>query len=153
MCASKVGQGRRLDTLLKAATDLHGHFGPFLVLGVRIGLIGLKEIKAKAGETHLHVTAKLEYSLPFSCMLDGIQTATKCTIGNKRLSFKDSKELGATFLIEKGGHQVDVIVNSNVVQELRQKLQRKKPLSEETRQLALDVASRLESDLFSVIHR
>ncbi len=142
-----------MDKLLKVATSFHGHYGPFLTLGVRMGLVGLRELRAKEGDTQLRVTAMLEYSLPFSCMLDGIQTATKCTVGNKRLLWKESKELGAIFLLENTGRQIEVKVNQAMVRELSRRLDQKKPLSEAVRQLASDVASRPEEELFSVIHK
>jgi len=153
MGAFRRSREQDMDKLLKVATSFHGHFGPFLTLGVRMGLVGLRELRAKEGDTQLRVTAMLEYSLPFSCMLDGIQTATKCTVGNKRLLWKESKELGAIFLLENTGRQIEVKVNQAMVRELSRRLDQKKPLSEAVRQLASDVASRPEEELFSVIHK
>jgi len=152
MVASKRSQKQGINNLIKAATDLHGHLGPFLTLGVRIGLAGLKELGAKRGDTRLHVTVMLEYALPFSCILDGVQTATKCTVGNKRLAWKKSKDIGAMFVLANNGHQVEVDVNSAVVQELRQRLE-KKPSDRELFELALDIGSRSEGELFSVRHK
>jgi len=149
MVASKRGQEQSLNTLLKAATDLHGHLGPYLALGLRMGLLGVRELGAKEGDTQLHVTAMLEYVLPFSCMLDGIQTSTKCTVGNKRLTWKESKEFGATFLLNNNGRKVEVKVNSAVVQELSRRLD-KKPSDAEVRKLAFDIASRQEEELFLI---
>ena len=153
MVASRRSREQDMDKLLKVATSFHGHYGPFLTLGVRMGLVGLRELRAKEGDTQLRVTAMLEYSLPFSCMLDGIQTATKCTVGNKRLLWKESKELGAIFLLENTGRRIEVKVNQAMVRELSRRLDQKKPLSEAVRQLASDVASRPEEELFSVIHK
>jgi len=153
MVASKRGQKQGLNTLLRAATGLHGHFGPFLALGVRLGLVGLRELGAKEGDTQLHATALLEYTLPFSCVLDGIQTATKCTVGNKRLVWKESREIGAMFALKHSGRQVEVRINPTVVQELSRRLDKRQPLDEEVRQLALEIASRPEKELFSVRHK
>jgi len=153
MGATKRSREQDLDALLKAAASLHGHFGPFLTLGVRIGLAGLRELGAKEGDTQLHIAAALEYALPFSCMLDGIQTATKCTVGNQRLSWKESRELGAMFLLENTGRQIEVKVNKTVIRELSRKLEKEKPMSGAVRQLASDVASRSEKELFLVIHK
>jgi len=141
------------DVLLKAAASLHGHFGPFLTLGVRMSLAGLRELGVKPGDTRLHIKATLEYALPFSCMLDGIQTATKCTVGNQRLSWKESRELGAMFLLENTGRRIEVKVNKTVIRELSRKLEKEKPMSGAVRQIASDVASRSEKELFSVIHK
>jgi len=153
MVASKQVRGLDLETLLKAATDLHGHFGPFLTLGVRIALVGLRELGAREGDTQLHVTAMLEYALPFSCMLDGIQTATKCTVGNKRLMWKESKEFGAVFLLRNSGRQVEVKVNPAVVEELKRRVKDKEHLDDEVHRLASEVGSRSEKELFLVSHK
>lgn len=153
MSTAERSREQDLDALLKAAASLHGHFGPFLTLGVRMGLTGLRELRVKPGNTRLHIKATLEYALPFSCTLDGIQTATKCTIGNQRLSWTESKELGAMFLLENIGRQIEVKVNKTVIRELSRKLEKEKPMSEAVRQLASDVASRSEKELFSVIHK
>jgi len=152
MATSKRNQKQGLNTFLRVATDLHGHLGPFLALGVRIGLVGLRELGAKEGDTRLQVKAMLEYALPFSCILDGIQATTKCTVGNKRLTWIESKETGALFLLKNGGPQVEVSVNSAVVQELRRKLD-KRPSDEEVRQLGVDIVSRSERELFLVRHK
>jgi len=78
---------RNVDTelmsIVERAAEFHGHLGPFLVIGVRIGLIGLRELKIKKKNENLRVTAMLRNSVPFSCIIDGIQVATKCTIGNQ----------------------------------------------------------------------
>jgi len=153
MVVSGVGPKRDLNTLLRMATDLHGHFGPFLTLGVRMGLVGLRELGADEEDTRLHVTVMLEYALPFSCILDGVQTVTKCTVGNKRLAWKESKEIGAIFLIRNSGRQVEVRTRPTVVQELRRRLNERQPLDKEVQQLALDIASRPEKELFLVRHK
>lgn len=150
MTITKRAHKQGLDTLLKEATDLHGHFGPFLTLGVRMGIIGLRELGAKEGDTQLHVTAMLKYALPFSCMLDGIQTTTKCTAGNKRLTWKESKEFGAMFILKNSRQRVKVRVSPTVIQELTRKLDKMQPLGEEVRQLASEIALRPEKELFSV---
>jgi len=136
-----------LRALLRAATDLHGHFGPFLALGVRMGLFGLRELSVQQGHTRLTATVMLEYVVPFSCILDGIQISTRCTVGNARLVWKESKEIGAIFQLSSSQQRVEVWVSPAVVHELKRKLA-KKPSDEEIRQIGMDVASRSDAELF-----
>jgi len=150
MIEPKISQNQGINALLKATTDLHGHLGPFLAIGVRLGLIGLRELKAKQGDTQMHVTVKLKYAVPFSCILDGIQTTTKCTVGNQRLTWRESKEIEALFQLKNSRRQVEVKMNPAVIQELIRKLEGKSPFGEEARRLALDIVSRPENELFSV---
>lgn len=80
-------------SLMEKARDIHGHLGPFLVVGVRAGLRGLKELQTGKENRDISATVLLRYSVPYSCVLDGIQVATGCTIGNRRLRFEDSSNL------------------------------------------------------------
>ncbi len=147
MVASSESEGD-VEALLFEAADFHGHLGPFLALGVRIGLAGLRELKVRPGDTKLRVTVMLKYDVPFSCMLDGVQAVTKCTIGNKRLSWRDSDQMSAVFTFHDN-LRAEVIISSAAIQELGRKLA-DKPSEETVRKLALDIASRPEKDLLSI---
>ncbi len=147
MVASSESEGD-VEALLFEAADFHGHLGPFLALGVRTGLAGLRELKVRPGDTKLRVTVMLKYDVPFSCMLDGVQAVTKCTIGNKRLSWRDSDQMSAVFTFHDN-LRAEVIISSAAIQELGRKLA-DKPSEETVRKLALDIASRPEKDLLSI---
>ncbi len=86
-----------MSSLLDDAEAFHSHLGPFLVLGLKAGLFALSELNTKRGDPKLNVHAQLPYRVPISCLLDGVQFSTACTIGNKRLSFKDSTDMILTF--------------------------------------------------------
>jgi len=136
-----------LKSVLQAATSLHGHFGPFLTLGVRTGLVGLQELKVKQGDARLSTIVMLEYVVPISCILDGIQTSTGCTVGNTRLTWKESREIGAIFELGSAQRRIEVWVNPAVVQELKRKLAEQPP-DEEIRQIGWDIAFRTDAELF-----
>ncbi len=136
-----------LKIILEEATDLHGHFGPFLALGVRMGLVGLRELSVQQGDTRLTLTVMLEYVVPISCVLDGIQTSTKCTVGNTRLTWKKSKRIGAIFVLSSSQQRVEVWVRPTVVQELKRELALQ-PSDEEIRKIGRDIASRSDEELF-----
>jgi len=108
-------------SLLEKAKDFHGHLGPFLVLGVRAGLRGLKELGTRKENLHLSATVLLRYSVPYSCILDGIQMATGCTIGNKRLRFEDSSNF-VIKLRNKSERAVTVSILPEVVSWLEEEL-------------------------------
>jgi len=133
--------------MLQAATDLHGHFGPFLALGVRMGLVGLRELSVQPADTRLTVSVTLEYAVPISCILDGIQTSTGCTVGNSRLAWKESKEISAGFQLGSDQQKVRVCGDPLVVQELKRRLD-KQPSDEEIRRIGWDVAFRSDAELF-----
>ena len=138
-----------LIPIIKKAADFHGHLGPFLVMGVRMGLIGVRELEAKGNEEKLRVTVMLRNSVPFSCVIDGIQVATKCTIGNKKLRLRRSLGIAARFELQRG-EQVTVAVNPASFDTLKKKLLAENVPPEEVRQLAQLVASMPEEELFII---
>jgi len=137
-----------LASILRRAEDFHGHFGPFLVVGVRAGIIALRELQTSKENKSLRAVVSLVYSVPYSCILDGIQLSTGCTIGNKRLRFEESP----TFSIEledPGNGKVTVSIPSKAVDELKQKLAKDLP-TKDLERLAHEVASTAEEELFLI---
>ena len=134
---------------IEKAVGFHGHLGPFLVIGLRMGLIGVRELGAKENNDKLRVTAMLKYSVPFSCVIDGIQVATKCTIGNKKLKLTDSSGIAAEFELQHR-KKFTVTVNPTTFNRLKGSLLSKNVSPEETRKLALMVASMPEEELFII---
>jgi formylmethanofuran dehydrogenase subunit E len=134
---------------IKRAEEFHGHLGPFLVIGVRMGLIGVRELEVKKNSEKLRVTAMLRHQVPFSCVVDGIQVATKCTIGNRKLKLIDSPEIAAEFELQEGD-KVTVTVNPTTFNRLRGSLLSENVPPEEVWKLAQMVASMLEEELFII---
>ena len=138
-----------LDSIVKEAVDFHGHLGPFLVLGLRMGLIGLKELQVKKGDSKLRATAILEHTVPFSCAIDGIQVATGCTVGNGRLKLKNTKNIIASEFHLDGKENVIVTLKPMKFKELQKALP-KDAHSYKNIQLARTIASSPEEELFTI---
>ena len=112
-----------------------------------MGLFGLRELSAQQGDTRLTATVMLKYAVPFSCILDGIQISTKCTVGNARLAWKRSNKIGVIFKLGSSQQRLEVWILPAVVRELKQRLA-KQCSDEEVRRIGLDIASRSDSELF-----
>jgi len=138
-----------LDTAIKKAVDFHGHLGPFLVVGVRMGIIGLQKLEANPGDAALRATVSLEPSVPFSCVIDGIQVTTRCTVGNGRLKLRNSPKEMSTALEISSGKRVTVALNPAKLAELRRATQRT-VAPEKLEEIARVVASMPEKELFIV---
>lgn len=67
-------------TLLDGAIDFHGHLGPFLILGMRMGVIARSILKPQSQDS-LNAVVFVRSTPPASCTIDGIQVASKCTLG------------------------------------------------------------------------
>jgi formylmethanofuran dehydrogenase subunit E len=134
---------------IKRATGFHGHLGPFLVIGVRMGIIGVRELEAKDNGNALRVTAILKCSVPFSCVIDGIQVATRCTIGNQKLKLINSSGIRAEFELQQR-EKVTVTVNPTAFNRLKSRLLSENVSQEETEKLAYMIASMPEEELFII---
>ncbi len=77
--------------------QFHGHLGPYVVLGYRMG---------KYAKFHLKGIEKINVQInrrpPISCILDGLQLSTSCTMGKNRIGLLNSnKFIRVTFFSKK----------------------------------------------------
>jgi formylmethanofuran dehydrogenase subunit E len=145
--ATKLEIGSELTNLIEKGAEFHGHLGPFLVLGIRIGLIGLRESGAPRKFGQMKMTAKLKLAVPFSCLIDGIQVVTRCTVGNRMLELEDSKQgMAVDFRLRNSDKALTVHINPEIVRYLMNKFS--EGVSNE--KLAWKIASLPESQLFMI---
>ncbi len=82
--------------LFALGVRFHGHPGPFLALGIRMGLLALKLLGSPG---YQGITAEVETGSqpPLSCLVDGIQVSTGCTTGKGNLVVRGQGHAAATF--------------------------------------------------------
>lgn len=132
----------KLDYVIEKAQELHGHLGPFLVIGVRIGECAKKELKGE-----MKALVRVPLKTPLSCIIDGIQASTQCTVGNGKLSIEESEnEIVANFESRKSRKSIRVYVKPQLVEELEQKLSQ--GIAKEV--LAQKVARTIEDEVFII---
>jgi formylmethanofuran dehydrogenase subunit E len=84
------------NPLLVAAGRFHGHIGPFLALGLRMGLIA-NELLGRA-PMYVGAVVRVEPRPPRSCVVDGIQYSTGCTMGKRNIRIEpESAEVSVRF--------------------------------------------------------
>lgn len=84
------------NPLLVAAGRFHGHIGPFLAIGLRMGLLAVE----KLGRSPLGMAAVVAVlpKPPRSCTVDGIQFTTGCTLGKCNIEIEsDTDNISARF--------------------------------------------------------
>lgn len=81
---------------LESLAGFHGHLGPYVVIGYRMGLIA-KERLAPEKHSGMKAVAKTGIRPPVSCMLDGIQFSSSCTLGKGNISVVDEGKAEAVF--------------------------------------------------------
>ena len=148
MGPSKEKIDMQLEELLEDGKEFHGHLGPFLVVGIRAGIIGLRELRGRKGDRDLFVKIMLENIVPISCTIDGLQITIGCTIGNKRLSIKDSASIAIEFKNRNG--ESELTINQTFFEKLKSKLSGKKLGHEEIIGMGYEIATMDEEELFKV---
>jgi formylmethanofuran dehydrogenase subunit E len=135
-----------LIALMEKAAEFHGHLGPFLVIGVRIGKT-VKQILNNEEYSKLQATVKIPLLTPFSCVIDGIQAITHCTVGNQKLRIENSqKEITVYFKLQNSDRTLNVSVNQKTIEDLMNKISEGAPNEE----LAWKIANMPENQLFTI---
>ena len=95
------------EELLEHSTTIHGHTCAGQVIGVRLSMIGLREIgiyDPKGSERKkLYVIVEID-----RCATDAIQCVTGCTLGKRSLKWLDHGVMAATFVNLETGKSVRV---------------------------------------------
>ena len=97
---------RDWETLLIQAGELHGHFCPFLALGVRAGSYGLRHLGLESDGME-EVLSIVETN---SCFSHGIQYSSGCTFGNNALIYRDYGKTAVTLVARDTGKAVRIRV-------------------------------------------
>lgn len=93
---------------LAQVVQFHGHLGPSVVAGARIGMVGLRAVGAK-GYFDVEVTCEGPFAQPpQSCFLDGLQAGTGATLGKRTLQWKQANEVVIRFRNTRTGRTAEL---------------------------------------------
>lgn len=106
-----------LDEMIERGTRLHGHLGPFLVAGIRMGLLAL-EILESPGYFGIRAESETGSVTPLSCLTDGIQIGAGCTVGKGNLTVSDTRLPRARFYAE-GRDGVEITLRDDALDGFR----------------------------------
>jgi len=134
----------RLD-LLDKAIEFHGHGGPFMVVGLRMGLTALERLDAH-GWFDLRCRAMLRWAPPDSCVIDGIQTSSGCTMGKHNIEVEEQDGIAVEFT--KGKERLEISLRPEVLDRIRVALASNR--AEETGSLMSELIEAPEEDIFIV---
>ena len=139
-----------LKTIIETAAKIHGHLGPFLVLGVKMGEAALKKLGGLQ-KGSLRVKLKVPLQTPYSCLIDGVQTATQCTVGNRKLELENSDEnfIAGYFKNEDSDDVLVIRVKPHIIEALMTEMAPPNYPEEAMEALAWKTAEKTEEELFS----
>jgi formylmethanofuran dehydrogenase subunit E len=94
-----------LDEKIKGLIKFHGHLGPYLIIGFKMGelsneLLG-QETGAGSGHLLKKAIVKTGTKPPMSCIIDGIQYSSGCTVGKGNIEIINAQKPEATFIINE----------------------------------------------------
>jgi formylmethanofuran dehydrogenase subunit E len=101
---------RSLEQLLNESTAIHGHHCAGQVLGVRMAMLGCREvgIDEPKGCKKLLVYVEMD-----RCATDAVQAVTGCSLGKRTLKFLDYGKMAATFVNSVTGKAVRVVAKDS----------------------------------------
>lgn len=84
-----------LSSELENLKKFHGHLGPYVVVGFRMGKFAVEKfgIRGKG----LKCVVRTGIKPPGSCIIDGIQFSSSCTLGKGNISVEDKGLAEAVF--------------------------------------------------------
>lgn len=100
-----------LAPLLDASAERHRHLCPRQVLGIRMGLLGLRQLGLRAENEYLYDNPKkrlLTIMETDGCGADGVAVATNCHVGRRTLRVVDFGKMAATFIDTETEHAVRI---------------------------------------------
>ena len=102
---------------LNTAREFHGHLGPWLVLGLLMGEYGVKKIGAKK-YFGLNVGVSGLNSKPRTCLIDGLQLSTGCTLGKGNIKLLKTRGIFVNFSNTKNKKMATLRLRDNIFQEV-----------------------------------
>jgi len=104
------------DEILRRISEFHGHLGPFVVVGYRMGGIANRLLGADAfAKTAIALTGGKP---PQSCMIDGIQLSSGCTLGKGTIGLVDQGEVASIFMSKKDRRRVKISLRQDKLEEI-----------------------------------
>jgi formylmethanofuran dehydrogenase subunit E len=91
--------------LLEKSMQDHDHLCPRQILGVRIGLAGMKTLAFNEPPSRKELLAISETD---GCFVDGVTAATGCTVGHRTLRVEDYGKVAVTFVDTRTGRAIRI---------------------------------------------
>ncbi len=132
-----------VETLLRA---FHGHLGPYVVIGYRMGKLALARLDSKG---HFGISAEVHSPrvTPSSCLIDGVQIGSGCTLGKGNILVEEAPAPAWAVFKTEAGRQVTIRLRPGIPGLVRDLVEAKGVEAAGRAFLAVDVDS-----LFTVEH-
>lgn len=106
-----------IEEMIDHGVHLHGHLGPFLVAGIRMGLLAL-DLLDSPGYFGICAVSETGDETPLSCLTDGVQIGSGCSAGKGNLKVTDEKRPRVHFETDDG-RRVTITIRSEALEDFR----------------------------------
>jgi formylmethanofuran dehydrogenase subunit E len=132
-----------MKEIFEEIEKFHGHVGPYAIIGYRMGIIANEKLGADPFEKN--TTVWTDIRPPLSCLIDGIQISSGCTLGKGSIQIqKDTDNLRAEFSNKKG-EKIQITLKPEIRQEIDNNV-----TEENMIQYSEDFYQRTDSELFEI---
>ncbi|MGQ9590405.1 MAG: formylmethanofuran dehydrogenase subunit E family protein [Planctomycetota bacterium] len=100
--------------------EFHGHLGPYVVLGYRMGEAARRAL-ASPGYFDLRARVESPLAPPASCLIDGVQLGSGCTVGKRNLAVEEGKIARAVF-DSRSGKRAAIALRPEVPKRIRERI-------------------------------
>jgi formylmethanofuran dehydrogenase subunit E len=111
---------KSLEEYLELAQQSHGHMCPGQVLGVRLAMLGLKNLGFE--EPEKSAKRLITFVEVDRCATDAVALVTGCRLGKRTLKFFDFGKVAATFLDLETKRAVRIVARDDAREKARQML-------------------------------
>jgi formylmethanofuran dehydrogenase subunit E len=103
---------------LQQLKEFHGHLGPFVVIGY---LAGTRALEKLAARKYFGMSARVECEPrpPQSCLADGVQFATGCTLGKGNICIEAATEAALEFENIDTGQTLRLVLQPGVKEQTK----------------------------------
>ena len=127
---------------------MHGHVGPWNVLGWRIGQAALREFDTKWGWHELDIICYVPIKTPYSCTADGLVIGTGNTIGRLDIRLADVARRDLIHVCTQRKDRTGPVLIFKPLPAYLRHIEAPKP--EELEKLSRECSNMQESDLFEI---
>ena len=107
-----------LEEYIERANVAHGHTCAGQILGIRLSLLGLRELGI---DDPIKERKRLITIVEIDrCATDAVQLVTGCRLGKRALKFKDFGKVAATFMDLKTGRAIRIVAREESKQKARE---------------------------------
>jgi formylmethanofuran dehydrogenase subunit E len=100
-----------MNKILRQIEKFHGHIGPYVIIGYKMGEIANKKLGSNPFAKKAIVWTGT--SPPLSCIIDGLQISSGCTLGKGNITIHQNNSPKVLFKSEDG-KQIKIALKSNI---------------------------------------